>query len=122
MTPLATKLVFLTSSTLGTLTLGGTAYLVEHPRTFAPAQARPLIITPMVQRPLAPTPTVVPEPMEIEPMVIIGHKAPIITPASYKPAPAKAKEFKPCTDWRDMGPTNTKRGNESGVRRVRTLC
>jgi hypothetical protein len=122
MTPLATKLVFLTSSALGALTLGGSAYLVEHPRTFAPPPARALVIAPMVQRPLVPTPVVLPEPIEIEPLVVTGQKAPIITPARYKPAPAKAKAFKPCTDWRDMGPTNTKKGNEAGVRRVRTLC
>jgi hypothetical protein len=122
MTPLAAKLVFLTSSALGALTLGGTAYVVEHPPMVAPEPARALVIAPMVQRPLVPTPVVVPEPVEIEPLVITGHKAPIIAPVRYKPAPAKVKEFKPCTDWREMGPTNMKKGNESGVRRVRTLC
>lgn len=122
MTPLAAKLVFLTSSALGAATLGGTAYVVEHPRMFAPAPARALVIAPVVQRPLAPTPVVLPEPVEIEPMVVTGKKTPIVTPARYRPAPAKTKEFKPCTNWRDMGPTNTTKGNESGVRRVRTLC
>ena len=121
MTPLAPKLVFLVSSALGTLSLGSTAYLVEHPRTFAPEPARALAIAPMVQRPLVPTPVVLPEPVELPPMVITGQKTPLITKARHKPAP-KAKEFVPCTDWRDMGPRNVKTGNESGMRRVRTLC
>jgi hypothetical protein len=125
MTPLATKLVFFASSALGALSLGSTAYLVEHPGTFSPPPAPSLqVYTVPTMRPLPPTPVVLPEPIELEPMTVIGSKAPLIAPRhkAVPAKPAKAKEFVPCTDWRDMGPTNTKRGNESGMRRVRTLC
>ena len=125
MTPLATKLVFFASSAIGTLSLGSTAYLVEHPGTFAspPVPALQNYTVPAM-RPLGPAPIAAPEPIEIAPLTVIGSKAPRIAPRprAVPAKPAKAKEFVPCTNWRDMGPTNTKRGNQSGVRRVRTLC
>jgi len=125
MTPLATKFVFFTSSAFGTLSLGGTAYLVEHPRAFSPPPAPVLqTYTTPAMRPLPPAPVGDPEPIEIAPLTVTGTKAPLIAPRprAVPAKPTKAKEFTPCSDWRDMGPTNTKKGNESGVRRVRKLC
>jgi hypothetical protein len=122
MTPLAAKLVFLTSSALGTAALGSTAYLVEHPRAFSPEPVRPLAIAPIAPRPLPPEPVLVPEPVALPAVVVTGTKAPLIPKARPATKPAKEKAFVPCTEWRDMGPTNTNKGNTQGMRRVRTLC
>ena len=125
MTPLATKLVFFTSSALGALTLGSTAYLVEHPGMFSVPPVPTLqAVTVPAMRPLPPTPTVVPEPIELEPMTITGSKAPLIAPRQRAvPAkPAKTKGLVPCSEWEDMGPTNVEKGKGIGVRRVRRLC
>jgi hypothetical protein len=127
MTPLAAKLVFITSSAFGAATLGTTAYLVEHPRAFAPEPVRPLPVTPLAARPLPPAPVVVTEAVELTPVVIKGTRAPLIPKApTHKveraPKTENVKTFAPCTEWRDMGPTNTKKGGEAGTRRVRTLC
>jgi hypothetical protein len=121
MTPLATKLVFLTSSALGTLSLGGTAYLVEHPLALSPEPARPLAVNIVAPRPLPPAPVVIQEPMELAPMVITGSKTPLIK-AARATRPAQSKAFVACSDWRDMGPTNVNKGNATGMRKVRTLC
>ncbi|HEX6766279.1 MAG TPA: hypothetical protein VF103_12395 [Polyangiaceae bacterium] len=121
MTPLATKIVFLTSSTLGAASLGGTAYVVEHPRAFAPELARPLAVNIVPERPMPPAPVVIPQTIELSPMVVTGSKAPLI-PHERAARPAKAKTFVPCSDWRDMGPTNVNKGNATGVRKVRKLC
>jgi hypothetical protein len=121
MTPLATKAVFLASSALGALSLGSTAYLVEHPRVFSLEPARPLATNFIAPRPLPPAPVVIPEAVELPPMVITGSKAPLIAPARSL-RPQKTKSFTPCSNWRDMGPTNVNKGNAIGVRRVRTLC
>ena len=124
MTPMVAKVVFLTSSTVGALTLGSTAYLVKHPTAFAPEPARPLEVSPMPARPEPPAPVVLPEVMVLEPVTITGSRAPLIrAKAAPKPAvPAKPTELNPCTPWREMGPTNIDKGDGTGVRRVRTLC
>ena len=114
MTPLAAKLVFLTSSSLGALSLGSTAYLAEHPRNFAiPAVPVMDSVTLPEMRPLPPEPTVVPEPVTLAPMTVVGSKAPLIAPRQRAvPAkPAKTKGLLPCSEWEDIG-----------VRRVRRLC
>jgi hypothetical protein len=114
MTPLAAKLVFLSSSALGTLSLGSTAYLTEHPRNFA-APAVPVLdtITLPEMRPLPPEPTVVPEPVTLEPMTVIGSKVPLIAsrPRAVPTKRVKTKGLLPCSEWEDIG-----------VRRVRRLC
>jgi hypothetical protein len=114
MTPLAAKLVFLTSSSLGALSLGSTAYLVEHPSNFAapPAPALESVTLPAM-RPLPPEPTIVPEPVQLEPMTIIGSKAPLIAPRqrAVRAKPVKTKSLAPCSEWEDIG-----------IRRVRRLC
>jgi len=126
MTPLAAKLVFIASSAFGAATLGTTAYLVEHPRAFAPAPLRPLAVTPLAPRPMPPPPAVVSETVELTPVVIQGTRAPRIPSARIHkertPKPEKVKSFVPCTEWRDMGPTNVNKGGEPEMRRVRTLC
>ena len=121
MTPLASKLVFFTSSALGALSLGSTAYLVEHPGAFAPPVPVLENVALPAMRPLPPTPTVVPETIQLEPMTITGSKAPLIAPRQ-RAVPAKPKEFRPCSDWEEMGPTNVDKGKGTGVRRVRKLC
>jgi hypothetical protein len=121
MTPLATKLVFVTSSAFGTLSLGGTAYLVEHPRAFAPEPARPLAVNLVVPRPMPPAPVAIPETVELAPMVITGSKTPLIHRTAVA-RPARAKAFVPCSDWREMGPTSVNKGATPGMRSVRTLC
>jgi hypothetical protein len=121
MTPLATKLIFIASSTLGAATLGSTAYLVEHPRVFTPAPVRPLSVAPLSPRPLPPAPVLVPESMEM-PAVTLSVKAkPSISRAKASPT-VEAKALAPCSDWRDMGPTNVNKNGTSGVHRVRGLC
>lgn len=122
MTPVVTKLVFLTSSTLGALSLGGTAYFAEHPRVSASTPVVEREVTP-VASPLPPAPVVVPEPaLVLEPITITGSRSPIVRAAhARRTRPAKAEALNPCTGWRDMGPTNIDKG-EGSVRRVRTLC
>ena len=114
MTPLAAKLVFLTSSSLGALSLGSTAYLVEHPNNFA-APPAPVLesVTLPAMRPLPPDPILVPEPVQLEPLTITGSKAPLIAPRprAVPAKPAKTKGLVPCSEWEDIG-----------VRRVRRLC
>ncbi|HEX6273422.1 MAG TPA: hypothetical protein VFZ53_10285 [Polyangiaceae bacterium] len=122
MTPLAAKLVFLTSSALGAATLGSTAYLVEHPRAFSPEPVRPLAITPLAPRPLPPEPAVLPEPVVIPAVVVTGEKAPRIPKAQPAAKPAQEKTFVPCSEWREMGPTNVNKGGAASVHRVRKLC
>jgi hypothetical protein len=122
MTPLAAKLVFLTSSAVGAATLGSTAYLVEHPRAFSPEPVRPLVMTPVTPRPLPPAPVLVHEPVAVPAVVVTGTKAPLIPKARPTAKPTQEKSFVPCTEWRDMGPTNVNKGNTPGIRRVRTLC
>ena len=124
MTPVVTKVVFLTSSTLGVATLGGTAYLVKHPTAFAPEPARPLPTMTIAARPEPPAPVVLPETIVLEPVTITGNRAPVIRAkaAPKRTAPAKPTQLNPCTPWRDMGPTNIDKGDGSGVHKVRTLC
>ena len=126
MTPVVTKVVFFTSSALGALTLGSTAYLVKHPTAFAPEPARPLAVTAITARPAPPTPVVLPETIVLEPVTITGSRAPVIrtkaSPARHRTEPAKPTELNPCTGWREMGPKNIDKGNETGARKVRTLC
>jgi hypothetical protein len=118
MTPLVAKLVFIASSALGAMSLGSTAYLVAHPRTFAtaPTVAPEPRFAAVPVRPLPPDPVVVPDVLELAPVVITGSTAPRIPKAHHAPAPAKSKAFAPCSEWRDMGPTKL------GEHRVRTLC
>lgn len=124
MTPVVAKVVFLTTSALGTASLGSTAYFVEHPRVSAQTPVVEREITP-VARPLPPAPVAITEPpMVLEPVTVTGTRAPVIrtkAAPTRRAAPAKAKELNPCTGWRDMGPTNIDNG-EGSVRRVRTLC
>lgn len=125
MTPLATKLVFFTSSTLGALSLGTTAYLVKNPTAFAPtptpvirAEAAPLA------RPDPPPPVAIPEPIVLEPVTITGSRVPLIRTKAVparRVEPPKPADLNPCSGWRDMGPTNIDKGDGT-VRRVRTLC
>jgi hypothetical protein len=35
---------------------------------------------------------------------------------------AKETGMKPCSEWRDMGPSSVKSGQTAGLHRVRTLC
>ena len=120
MTPLATKLVFITSA-LGAATLGSTAYLVEHPRVFTPEPLRPLSVAPLSPRPLPPAPVLVPETIEMPAVTLSGKvKHPISRAKTSRPVEAKA--LAPCSEWRDMGPTNVNKNGSSGVHRVRGLC
>ena len=121
MTPLATKLVFVLSSTLGAATLGSTAYLVEHPRAFTPSPTRPLSVAPLLPRPEPPAPVVVPEVVQIPEITVTGKTRPLVRPAKAS-VPAKEKSFVPCSEWEEMGPANMKKGDVPGVRRVRKLC
>jgi hypothetical protein len=125
MTPVFAKVVFLTSSAVGVATLSGTAYLVKHPEAFAPTPTT--IVAPEVAplvRPDPPAPTVIPEPIVLEPITITGTKAPLIR-AKAAPAPrtepAKPTQLNPCTGWREMGPANIDKGDGT-QRKVRTLC
>jgi hypothetical protein len=62
----------------------------------------------------------------LEPVTITGSRAPVIrtksAPARHRTEPAKPTELNPCTGWREMGPKNIDKGNETGARKVRTLC
>lgn len=121
MTPLATKLVFIVSSTVGAATLGGAAYLVENPRTFTPSPPRPLSVAPLLPRPEPPAPVVIPEVVQIPEITVTGKTKPLVLPAKAA-RPAKAKTFVPCSEWEEMGPANVKKGDTTGVHRVRKLC
>ncbi len=123
MTPVVAKVVFLTSSAVGALTLGGTAYLVKHPDAFAPTPTRVIQPETPVARPLPPPPAAIPEPIVLEPVTITGSRAPVIR-AKAAPArtePTKPTKLNPCTNWREMGPTNIDNGDGT-QRKVRTLC
>ncbi|HVR18420.1 MAG TPA: hypothetical protein VMS65_01945 [Polyangiaceae bacterium] len=125
MTPLVTKLVFISSSALGAATLGSTAYLVDHPRTFTPQPARPLILAPIPARPSPPAPVAVQEAIVLPAIVVTGSKAPLIPKAHHsqqRATPAATKALIPCSTWQDMGPRNVNDGAAIGERRVRTLC
>jgi hypothetical protein len=114
MPALAAKLVFFTSSTLGAFSLGSTAYLAEHPRNFR-APTVPVLesVTLPAMRPLPPEPTIIPEPVQLEPLTITGSKAPLIAPRprAMPAKPANTKGLVPCSEWEDIG-----------IRRVRRLC
>ncbi|HSU40525.1 MAG TPA: hypothetical protein VLJ38_13195 [Polyangiaceae bacterium] len=74
-----------------------------------------------------PAPTLVAEPADTNPVlqipaiVIEGtrhrHAAPS-EPAATEPAPAE----RPCSEWRDLGPTHVVSGQPSGNLAVRELC
>ena len=125
MTPLVAKLVFVTSSALGALSLGSTAYLTEHPRAFSPQPVRPLALGPMTARPLPPLPAEEQEPLVLPAVVVTGSKAPLIRKTQHsekRATPAAAKTLVPCTTWQNMGPKNVNDGTAVGERWVRTLC
>jgi hypothetical protein len=72
-----------------------------------------------VSEPPAPSPA-----LQIEPVTIYGvrhHARPQATaqPAQEEAAPAPER---PCSDWRELGPTHVVSGEPSGALAVRELC
>lgn len=74
-----------------------------------------------------PAPTLVTEPADANPVlqipaiVIEGtrhHPTVRSEPAATEPAPAE----RPCSEWRDLGPTHVVSGKPSGTLAVRELC
>jgi hypothetical protein len=125
MTPLAAKLVFISSSALGAATLGSTAYLVDHPRTYTPEPPSPVVVEPIAPRPLPPAPVQVEEPLVLPAIIVTGSKTPLIPkarPSQQRVTPVSKKTLVPCSRWEDMGPKNVNDGAAIGERRVRTLC
>jgi hypothetical protein len=75
---------------------------------------------------VVPPPVTVAEPvappvLELEPIVIEGHRA--VKPPPAAPAvPAVSPAERPCSDWRDLGPTSTVSTKTDSESRVRVLC
>jgi hypothetical protein len=72
-----------------------------------------------------PAPAAVPEPaaapvLQMAPVVIESRRQrlPAATAASPEPVPAE----RPCSTWRDLGPTHVVAGKPSGDLQVRDLC
>jgi hypothetical protein len=73
-------------------------------------------------------PAAVPEPpaqdrvMELEPVVIqakLRRTSPVVPP---KPDPVDVAAERPCSTWRELGPTHVMAGTPSGDLQVRALC
>jgi len=89
------------------------------PDLFAPTPAAVEAVR--VLPPEAPTTIAEPaeEPMVIlEPVVIEAHQAPRVKAKPKEAAPID----RPCSSWRELGPTNVTKGKTTGSVSVRELC
>ena len=92
-----------------------------------PIEAEPPVTAVRVLPP--PAPTIVEEPratdddvLQIPAIVIEGqrHRAP--TPAATATTPVEPAAERPCSTWREIGPTHVVSGTPSGNSSVRELC
>jgi hypothetical protein len=86
-----------------------------------PPSIAPVPESVQVVRPVAvPEPVVEPAStaLEIEPIVIEGRRR-VTRPAAPQPV---ADVTRPCSDWRELGPSHVSQGQPSGTVSVRELC
>jgi hypothetical protein len=115
----------------GTVTAAG-AGLVALTVTLQrpPVPDRPLTTSdPVSVNLVPPTPVEISEP-ETEPAVVELDPIVVRAPMKARPQPAPPAEVtpvsvpaeRPCSDWRELGPTHVVAGTPSGDLRVRALC
>jgi hypothetical protein len=73
-------------------------------------------LPPTVEAPQAPSPT-----LELEPVVIHGRTRQAVAAPAPPPVPDKLAE-RPCSTWRELGPTHVVAGTPTGDLSVRQLC
>ena len=112
-----------------TLAAGGglVAYAVTlHPAApvdIAPEPPAAVRVVPPPAPAPVPEPKVTEEPvMQLAPVVIQArvHRKPVV--AAPPPVPVDVPAERPCSTWRDIGPTHVMSGNPSGELQVRSLC
>ena len=97
---------------------------LQRPPTVPRATAEPLAAVHVVPPapPLAVAEPAAPEPvLELAPIVIEARHARAPAPQGAVPASVKPAE-RPCSEWRELGPTHVVSGTPSGDVGVRELC
>jgi len=79
-------------------------------RVIPPAPPAP-IAEPQAQEPV----------LELDPVIIQARRHRTAPPAA-KPAPVDVRAERPCSTWRELGPTHVVAGTPSGDLQVRSLC
>jgi len=128
------QLVVLASLLVGTGSAGMAMYLQNNPLAFSKKErvnlntylysARTL---PPATAPAPDTPVAEPDAQIIElPPVVVTRAQPALRPRAVTPSVAPAtiegKELRPCSEFRELGPTHVDDGVPSGTQGVRELC
>lgn len=102
---------------------GGLVAFALHTQPYDPSRLPSLEPSPTVVNVLPPQPApVVVEPtsavIEMPEVVVAAH----VRHAVKAPAPVEAVPLRPCSNWRELGPTAVAKGTTSGTVSVRELC
>lgn len=113
----------------GMMMAAGTGLVAATVTLQRPPASEPVLVVPTetaVHVVPPPAPTTVPEPAAAEPVLQMApvviearrYRTPVALPVTPEPAAAE----RPCSTWRDLGPTHVVDAKPSGDLQVRDLC